>query len=211
MNRTDKVDVFLGGEGRNDLGSRAGHPSYQSDDHPGVLQTLLCRVQPTGWKVVRAKQWKDIHKYRAHPTRHGDFHNIVGLILDAKDLDCDIVAFVRDRDTDVDRPQAIDEGIAFARIEFADVPEIVGTVAVPKLEGWILALQGTMRTEEMSPSKAEDLLALKGIQKKDTSGMVAVVEEADFERIPEDAAGLRKWLELASDILPRKVRQAYSR
>jgi hypothetical protein len=37
--------VFLGGEGRNELGSWAGDPAYQSDDEPGVIKALLQRTR----------------------------------------------------------------------------------------------------------------------------------------------------------------------
>ena len=40
-----KVKVFLCGEGRNELGSRCGHPAYQTDAEPGVLHALLRREE----------------------------------------------------------------------------------------------------------------------------------------------------------------------
>jgi hypothetical protein len=43
-----EVQVFLGGEGRNELGSWAGEPAYQHDDEPGVIKALLLRTQPEG-------------------------------------------------------------------------------------------------------------------------------------------------------------------
>jgi len=43
-----EVGVFLSGEGANELGSRAGDPSYQSGNNPGVIQAPLTQVQKGG-------------------------------------------------------------------------------------------------------------------------------------------------------------------
>ncbi len=56
-----KVRVFLSGEGSNELGSRFGHPSFQSDERPGVLHALLSRVQD-GPAMVRVIEEADLAK-----------------------------------------------------------------------------------------------------------------------------------------------------
>ena len=68
--------------------------------------------------------------------------------LDASEAGCDVLAFSRDRDNDEDREKAIEEGIAAAKTARLAV---VGAAAIPTLEGWILALMKTSRTEAMSP------------------------------------------------------------
>jgi hypothetical protein len=60
------VLVFLGGEGRNELGSWAGDPVFQSDDEPGVIKALLLRTRPNGWKSLGDQVWKRIRKYTDH-------------------------------------------------------------------------------------------------------------------------------------------------
>lgn len=56
------LKVFLGGEGSNDIGTRWHVPM---GDSPGVAETLLRRVRPSGWRVAGAMQWRSIRKYRA--------------------------------------------------------------------------------------------------------------------------------------------------
>lgn len=192
-----KVKVFLCGEGPNELGSRFGHLSYQNDDRPGVIHTLLARVQPTGWEVGGAREWKSIRKFRVGKAAHEDTRNVQAAALGAREAGCDVLAFARDRDRDLARQQAIDDGIALVT-----APDVIGGVAVPTLEGWILALLGKRRTEDLSSKRAEESLADSGVPRKDGAAMVRVVEEADLEAIPEDAASLRKWLARARDVLP---------
>jgi hypothetical protein len=197
-----KVKVFLSGEGRNELGSRAGQRAYQSDQEPGVLHALLARVQASGWEVGGACNWSRIRKYRVGAAPHEDTHNVLGVALDAKEAGCEVLAFSRDVDKDLGRHQAIEDGIALVPRTFANAPEVIGGVAVPKLEGWILALLGVRGTEALSPSRAEKDLVAKGVAPKDGRAMVEKVEGADLAGIPPDAASLRTWLGRARDVLP---------
>jgi hypothetical protein len=201
---TRKVRVFLSGEGSNELGSRVGHASFQSDDRPGVLHTLLARVQATGWEVGGARTWKRIRKYRAGKTDHEDTRNVLGVALDAKEAGCEVLAFSRDADRDPGRAQAVEEGIARVPATFTSAREVIGGVAVPTLEGWILALLETRGTEALSPKRAEEALAAKGVARKDGAAMVRSVEEADLAKTPGDAQSLRLWLKRA-EVLPRLV------
>lgn len=128
------VKVFLAGEGSNELGSRFGHPSYQSDDRPGVLYALLLRVQPTGWQVIGARDWKSIRKYRAGKASHADTHNVLGAALDAIEAHGDVLVFSRDLDNDSAREAGVNEGLA--RIpSISQHLRVIGGVAIPKLEG----------------------------------------------------------------------------
>jgi hypothetical protein len=191
------VKVFLSGEGPNELGSRFGHRAYQSDDRPGVLHALLARVRASGWEVGGACEWKRIRKYRAGRFDHEDTRNVLGVALDAREAGCDVLAFSRDMDRDAAREDAVEEGI-----RLVEGIGVIGGVAKPTIEGWILALLQERRTEDMSPRRAEEKLVERGVPAKDGAGMVRVVEEAVLERIPEDAASLRRWLERAEHHLP---------
>lgn len=171
------MKVFLSGEGRCELGSRAGHRSFQSDDEPGALHALLARVRASGWEIGGSCEWKRIRKFRAGKFDHEDTRNVLGAALDAKEAGCDVLAFSRDMDRDLARDEAIEEGIR--RVEGIGV---IGGVAKPTIEGWILALLQERRSEDMSSKRAEALLV---------------------ERIPDDAASLRRWLERAEQHLPR--------
>ena len=197
--------VLLAGEGKNDLGSRAGHPAYQGDAFPGVLEALLRRVKADGWRIHGARTWKSVRKLRSGRSEHADTHNVMALALDARESGCHVLAFVRDRDNDDARPDAIAEGIRTA--EEQGKLEIVGTVAIPKLEGWILALRGHHRTEGMSAAGAETALAKDGIVEKDTAAMVKSVEDADLAALPSDAATLRMWLGRAERALSRTTKE----
>jgi hypothetical protein len=187
--------VFLAGEGRNELGSRFGSAPYQSDDQPGVLHALLTKVEPSGWEVGGARVWKSIRKLRVGGGGHADTHNVIGAALDAKEAKCQAFAFSRDRDNDHGRQAAVEEGIR--RVEAEGGLTVVGAVAVPTLEGWLLALLGRRRTAELSPTRAAEDLAKEGVTPKDGSAMVDVVERAALNNLPEDASSLRIWLDRA--------------
>jgi hypothetical protein len=93
------VKVFMGGEGKNDIGTRAQTPM---GDQAGVLEALLRKLRPDGWHVAGAKEWKPIRKYRAgvasERNDHGDVRNVRGLILHAYEEACEMLVFVRDVD-----------------------------------------------------------------------------------------------------------------
>jgi hypothetical protein len=200
-----KVKVFLSGEGPNELGSRFAPRAFQSDDRPGVLHLLLERVQLDGWEVGGARDWKGIRKYTAGGARHADTHNVLGVAKDAKDAGCDVLSFSRDLDKDAAREQAIEDGIALVPELLAGAPAVIGGVAKPTLEGWILALLGVRGTEALSPKRAEEALVGKGVPRKDGAAMARVVEDADLAQIPPDATSLRTWLGRAEAVLPPLV------
>jgi hypothetical protein len=188
--------VFLAGEGSNELGRYADHPAYRDKMKVGVLEALLARVEPTGWEVVGAVKWKDIRKFRMGHAAHADTHNVMGAANDAREAGCEVLAFTRDRDNDMTRPPAIAEGVYRASTAMASVG-IVGCCACPTLEGWMLALLGKTGTESMSSTKASAELAAEGIPSKDGAAMVAVVENAELDRVSPDAESLLHWLEQA--------------
>jgi hypothetical protein len=194
-----ELKVFLGGEGNDELGSRCGDPVYQSDESPGVIETLLRRVRSRGWKVIGACKWCDIRKLRAKGPSPNDRQNVLGLVLDAKRSGADVLAFTRDEDGDKQRPRVISDAVQEAQRRFPAVA-IVGAAAVPVLEGWILALIGERRTENVGKAAAQKRLVDKGID--NTRAMVEAVENADIRALPEDATSLRGWLASAEKALP---------
>lgn len=200
-----RVRVFLAGEGANELGGRHGHPSYQSDDRPGALSALLSRVQADGWEVGGAREWKRIRKFRAGKADHEDTHNVLGAALDAKEAGCEVLAFSRDQDRDERRGAAVAEGTRRAEVKFGDSPAVIGGVAVPTLEGWILAILGVRGTPQMSPKRASEELAQRGVAPKDGAAMVAIIEAADLDAIAVDAVTLAAWVARARAVLPAKV------
>jgi hypothetical protein len=199
------VGVFLCGEGPSELGSRSGHTAFQTDERPGALQALLARIQPSGWRVLGARQWKSIRKFRAGGAKHADTLNVLGAALDAKDAGCEVLAFTRDSDRDAAREEAVEDGIRRVPAAIDGAPAIIGGVAIPTLEGWLLALLGEKRTEALSPLRAEEHLVEKGVRVKDAAALASLVEAADLAKIPSDAASLSRWLTRARAVLPAAV------
>jgi hypothetical protein len=191
------LKVFLGGEGDNDIGTRWHRPM---GDHPGVVEVLLRRLRPDGWRVAGGRSWKSIRKYRAggalRRSNHEDGRNVLGLVLHAYEEACELLVFVRDRDRDEAREQEIrrvlDEITAFGfaeeyRYELA----IVAGVPRPTLEGWILCLQGVAGTDEMSPLRADRALADAGIELKSTLQYAGVAASCV---LPTGEGSLPRWL-----------------
>ncbi len=198
------MKIIIAGEGPNELGSWAQHPSYRESPFPGVLEMLLERVRGDGWQVVDGILWKQIRKYRTGGHGSAEIRNVLGLVLQAKERGCDVVAFLRDRDgtnanPNIERAEAVEDGIRRARDELDKPPELVGGVVVKKLESWLVALLGTGGSETMR--RPEEVLEKKDISLKSTLEYVAVVRNADMNSLPEDAASLRLWLERARAVL----------
>lgn len=207
MSATEPIRVFLSGEGNNELGSYAGHPAYWRESSRGVLHALLKKIEQDGWVIGGARVWSSIRKYRARPSAdHEDTHNVFGLALDAIEEKCEVVAFSRDVDKDPRRADAVRIGIELVPVTFPkNAPEVIGGMANPKLEGWILALFGHQGSEH--DRHVEETLVAKGVAKKDGAAMVNVVIDADLARIPADAASLLQWLDRARAVLPPLVEQ----
>jgi hypothetical protein len=196
------LKVFLGGEGKNDIGTRCNRPM---GDQPGVVEALLRRVRASGWHVAGARSWRLIRKYQAGAARkradHDDVHNVLGLVLEAYENACEMLVFVRDRDRDELREQAILRVLetigtfGFAE-EYRYELAIVGGVAKPKLEGWILCLLGVSGTDGMTVARVDRELASLPVVAKSTEHYVAIAESAE---LPSGAGSLPEWLALARE------------
>ncbi|MBN1609799.1 MAG: hypothetical protein JW940_24415 [Polyangiaceae bacterium] len=198
------VRVFLGGEGRNELGSRSGDPIYQSNEQPGVIQALLGRVQQQGWVPIGGCRWREIRKYQAKGPTPAEERNVLGLVEKAEREGAEVVAFVRDSDGDKDRPAIIRAAVEKASELFPQT-DVIGAAAIPVLEGWILAMLGQHVTEKLGKAGAQSKLELAGIPRKDTAAMVDVVAKAVPEQPPGDASSLKAWLGTAAEVLQRRV------
>jgi len=199
------VKVHLGGEGKNELGSCALAEPYQSADIPGVVETLLRRVEPAGWTVAGATPWKSIRKFSARGPMSAEERNVRGLVEKAAGLGIPVVAFVRDSDGEPDRIVEIDAAIAKAAVDFPAV-QVIGGTANPVLEGWILALQGVHGTEKLGKARAQTQLNFD----KNTEAMTQVASTADLERLPKDASSLNGWMKRAAEVLTPLVRHTES-
>lgn len=196
-----RQDGLLCGEGRNELGSRHGHASFQSDDHPGVLEALLRRVKEHGWRIVGARNWQHISKLRARGPSDDEAEWIARLILEAEEHGASILAYTRDSDDEADSRIEQHRRGRERGAEIAPDVRVIGGLPKPSLEGWVLAMHGVPRTEEMTRARATELAKL-GFREKDTAAFVAVVEKrADLFKVDADA--LRAWCEDARAHLDR--------
>ncbi len=192
------VKVWLGGEGRNELGGRGDVPPTE---RCGVIEALLRRVESDGWRVFGCTRWDQIVKYRAG-VGGAEERNVLGLILRAAEERVEAVAFARDVDSDPDRAKKIEAAIEkAASIIKPPVPiVIIGGPAKPALEGWVLALHGVRDTDDMSRPRTRDLLVERGIEPKKTDGYVEVIDKADLGALPPGCESLRRWLDRAKQL-----------
>ncbi len=202
------LKVFLCGEGNNDLGTRWHRPP---GDVAGVIETLLRRARIDGWRVAGVLDWKSIRKYRAGAARlqpnHEDVHNVRGLVLQAYEQACEMLVFVRDVDNDDHREQAVKHAVeSIAALAFHEEYRyelaIVGGVAKPKLEGWILCLLGVLGTDEMSPARVDRELAATAVEPKSAA---AYVEIAETGTLPTGEGSLATWLARATSTFARLI------
>jgi hypothetical protein len=191
------VKVFLGGEGKNDIGTRAQTPM---GDQPGVIEVLLRKLRPDGWRVAGAIEWKSIRKYRAGAARrrvdHADAHNVDALVQRAYEEACEMLVFVRDVDDEPSRAVALRQLLATPNLGDQPYPlHIAGGIAQPTLEAWILHLRGVANTDALSKAGAERKLAELGIEPKSSAAYLEIVEACD--PLPTGAGSLCEWLERA--------------
>ena len=100
------VKVWLGGDGPSEVGDRD-----RGGDRVGALEALLRRVEPDGWRVAGATQWRFIRKFRVGAAvgndTHGDIRNVAGLVNEAYEAGCEVVVFARDVDAEPARVAVI--------------------------------------------------------------------------------------------------------
>lgn len=202
------LKVFLGGEGNNDIGARWYRPM---GDQPGVVEVLLRKVRATGWHVAGARSWQAIRKYRAGgalgKADHEDARNVLGLVLHAYEDACEMLAFVRDHDGDDLREREIHRildgiaGLGFAE-EYRYKLAIVGGVARPKLEGWMLCLLGVAGTDQMSRARVDRELAAARVELKATDQYVEIAESCV---LPTGDGSLPTWLARADATFRRLI------
>lgn len=195
--------VWLGGEGASEIGDR-DRPGGQ---RIGAVEALLRRVEPRGWEVEGATQWRHIRSYRLGVGiggNHNDRHRIAGIALAAYEAACEVVAFVRDVDAEEQRADAIEAGLAAAQ-ELFPLVQIIGGPAKPALEGWIAALLGCRESDTMSRIACATFLAEREMSGKRAEDYVGAVEIADLGRLPPGCDSLRVWLARASMILGAAV------
>jgi hypothetical protein len=187
------MNVFLAGEGVDELGDWFHHPSYRvGRDAPGILESLLAHVSHDVI-VADGRAWKSIRKYKAGDYARPETRNVLGLALEASESDCDVLVFARDRDGDPDREVDIERGIGDAQLKFPNL-RIAGCAAAQQIEAWILGLLKEAGSEKHKDSKTA-LASRYGIVSRQQK--VAAVAAADVGQIPGDAHSLLLWIDRA--------------
>ena len=187
------IRIYLCGEGRTELGGRAGHPAYHDDAEPGVLVGLLRRVHADGWMIVGACSWAMLRKFRANAPGArvpADARNVAIAALMAREAGADVLVLSRDDDGDAGRRVAISRGKADGSAKVPSV-RIVGGLAVQCIEAWLLALAGERGTEDLHRARAKAQLEVRA---PDTATKVAIIDVADLDTVPDDARSLHAWL-----------------
>lgn len=192
------MKVFLSGEGPTELGDWAKELPYRTiTPEIGVIEALLRKAWGSPYTVVDACLWKRIRKFRSQDHLRPETRNVLGLALQADEAGCDALVFVRDQDGDEERQADIEEGVRAAQGRGLDV-DIIGGVAVQEIEAWILAILGERRSEHHADAKQ---VLKQRHQITEREEMVEVIDERGVDGIPEDAASLRTWLEMATGAL----------
>jgi hypothetical protein len=107
-----------------------------------------------------------------------------------------MLVFVRDDDGDEHRAPAIRQAVAslatagFAK-EYHYELAVVGGVARPTLEGWILCLLGVTGTDDMTRAHAARELAATDVEAKSTEHYVSIAESC---ALPSGEGSLPDWL-----------------
>jgi ferritin-like protein len=192
--RHSPLRIFLAGEGTNDIGSYAKERPYHDARDTGVvgalLQKVVDRVGANAWEIVGGVAWKHLRKMKV--GARGEGANVAAAAFHARDREhaADVLVFVRDTDGDLNRRAALEAGLA--KEDFGVV--VVGGLADPCLEAWILALHGERGVERARQGYVERRAEALGLPAKETRAYVDAVEACTLTDIPEDAKDLRRWI-----------------
>ena len=182
------MKVWLAGEGTNDIGSLA-KDAQTTREYPGALHVLL-RLSCPEAEVIGGGKWKSVPKLRTGTKGAGaEAQTVAGLQLRAEEKNADALVFMRDRDGDRDRQKQVELALAASSFPTA------GVVSVETLEHWIVAVAGRSKSEKLSGSQVDEILAELKVKKKSTEGYVAWLSSTSLDDVPQDAKSLRLWIQ----------------
>jgi hypothetical protein len=188
------INVFLAGEGPNELGGWSTERGYRDDrPAPGVLESLARQLVPAGWEVRDAIRWKDIRKLGLGTKGKGaERKAVLAAHLHASERGCAALLFSRDRDGNTEREREIEAALAEIHDDRID---IAGGVCVERLESWLVALAGRTGSERLRDGRVNEALTELGVPAKDTAGMLGLIERHGLAAVPPDASSLHTWIE----------------
>lgn len=187
------TDLFVAGEGAGEIGRWVEMKERRSTSirTDGVLFELYARKR-SGGVVVDGIAWRLIPKYRAGGHLTEDQKSLKKLVVLAEEAGADVLLWARDSDRDPRRAKTLTATHHELRGEDGRSLEIVGGVAEPCLEAWIVGLKGLHRTpEKLSVPRLEEIAKENNL---DGEGqMVELVRQCELDT--KSVPSLERWLE----------------
>jgi hypothetical protein len=196
------IRVLIAGEGANEIGTEVRDAAHEGERPTGggVIEAFAGKVRPSGWQIRRTAIWHDITKLRVNAPGKGDERTVNVLILQAQELGCRALIFLRDTDDDPRRRRTIHDAVAHAPKNLL----VVGGVPIQMLENWLLAFRGEVNAHaEARPVDA--LHERHGVPPKQTTAMVQLVRNNPLRDTARDAGDFRRWLRGLANALNVKV------
>lgn len=147
------MNVFLVGEGKDDIGRWAIDEAYRDTSSlgDGVIGGLARKTAPGGWRVSASRVHSRVPALRVGRHEGGEARKLRGAQQLARDAGCEVLVFARDMDNQyTERSRALRAGQHLT----ADVGTILALVE-PCIEGWVLELVGERRTQGWSRKAAQ--------------------------------------------------------
>jgi hypothetical protein len=186
------IRLLIAGEGSNEIGDLT--VPFLEGERPsggGVIEAFVGKVRPAGWRVRCALRWKDVRKLKPNLPHQGEERTVRGLALQARELGCNALIFLRDRDGDLRREREIRESV---RSLDAGAVHVAAGIPIEKLECWLLALCGEAAAHK-DPDPVSALRDRHGVPAKATSAMVQLLRKQRLQDLSPDAISLRGWLQ----------------
>ena len=190
--------VFLAGKGSNELGSWAKESQYQDGSFPGILETLLKKVNDSGWQMYDSIKWQHIHKYESieisdENSCKGDEDNAYRACFIADEKGFHIIAFSRDSDGEKKRITAIKRGIS--RL-FQSLLRYKSSAAAPCLasKDGSLLFPVLRKLKHSLRDKVEKKLREENVEPKNTAQLVGHIQQYNAQMsLKMQCASIHGW------------------
>ena len=167
------IRVLIAGEGSNELGPEPplGTDEGERASGGGVIEALMTKVRLTGWLHPGDDDLEGRAQAEGQYAGRGDARTVAVVALRAREMGCNALVFLRDRDGYPSRQRTI--GQAIATLDERRL-QVAGGVPVEKLEHWLLALKGQTNAHgDVDPIAS--LAKRHGVPAKQASAMVQLV------------------------------------
>jgi hypothetical protein len=202
------IRILIAGEGPNEIGHAPSNAQPQQAAYDGVIEAFLTKVRPGGWEIRAAVQWKDVRKLRSNASEDGEARTVRGLQLRARELGCNALVFLRDRDKNSERERSIRD--VCETLGQSQSLQIAAGVPIEMLECWLLALKG----DEGAHLESEPVTALHDrytVTPKKTAAMVQHVRNSRLLGAALDASSLWRWVRSVAIALRVRIPREWPR